>query len=149
MRKVCALLYYVHITTYNQIDCKRSHVLIINFYRLVRFHIQRRFCISLSFRVSNSGQPVIYAKNIVRKIPVTNCTAAYQQYLHGIINFYINLPLFGTQGRLTFDFSIPTYTLPFLFIYSIFHSTGISADGDTPEAPNPPPIGRQEQKSRA
>ena len=57
--KVRALLYYVHMTKYNQINCHCSHVLIIHFYSLIRFHTQRRICSSLSVR--------IYARKFCKK----------------------------------------------------------------------------------
>ena len=62
MRKVQALLYYVHMNAYNWINFKIPRVIIMHFYRLIRFHIRRRFCTRLSVRVSNSGQPVTYTR---------------------------------------------------------------------------------------
>ena len=53
MRKICALLYYVHPTTYNGINCNRPRV-------LIRFHTQRSFHASLSIRVSDSDHPITY-----------------------------------------------------------------------------------------
>ena len=64
MIKVRMLLYYVHITTYNQINYKFPHILIIHFSRLVQFHTWRHFCTSLSIRVSNPGHPVTYARKL-------------------------------------------------------------------------------------
>ena len=61
-RKVCALLYYVHMTTNNQIDLKFLRFLVMHFYRLVKFHILRHFRASLYGRVSDSGQPVTYTR---------------------------------------------------------------------------------------
>ena len=57
MRKVCALLYYVHTTTYNRINCNCLRI-------LVRFHTQRRFRASLYVRVSDSGHRVTSARKM-------------------------------------------------------------------------------------
>ena len=59
-RKLCALLYYVHTNTYNKINCKCPSVLVMQCYRLIIFHTQRRFCAGLSVRVINSVHPVTY-----------------------------------------------------------------------------------------
>ena len=48
-------------TTYNKINCKCPSVLVMQCYRLIIFHTQRRFCAGLSVRVINSGHPVTYA----------------------------------------------------------------------------------------
>ena len=69
MGKVRALLYYVHMNMYIQINFKCQHVLIMHFYRLIWFHIQRRFRASLSIRLSGSGQPVIYARKYCTNNP--------------------------------------------------------------------------------
>ena len=61
-RKLCTLLYYAHMNMYNKINCKLPRFLIMHFYRLIQFHTKRRFCASLSFRVSNSGHPVTYTR---------------------------------------------------------------------------------------
>ena len=68
MRKVHAFLYYVHMTTNNEINSNFLYVLIMNFYMLVWFHIWRCLCISLSVRVSNSGHFVTYARQYCSKI---------------------------------------------------------------------------------
>ena len=36
----------------------------MNFHRLVQFHIQGRFCVSLAVRVSNSGHPITYSRQL-------------------------------------------------------------------------------------
>ena len=56
-RNVCALLCYIHMSTYNQIYNKRLRIPIIHFHILVGFNIQRRFCASLSLRVSYAIRP--------------------------------------------------------------------------------------------
>ena len=48
MRNTQKLLDYVTITTHIKINWKRLHVPIIRFYKLAQFHIQRKFCASLS-----------------------------------------------------------------------------------------------------
>ena len=68
-RKVCTLLYFVHRTTYNQINWKLPHVVIMHSYRLVWFHTQGRFCDRISVRVSNSCHPVTYSKNVCTNKP--------------------------------------------------------------------------------
>ena len=68
-RKVCALLYYVHVNTYNQIKLKSPRVTIMKFYRLVQFHIQGRFNAIPSIRVYNPGQPVTYARQFYMNKP--------------------------------------------------------------------------------
>ena len=60
-REVCALLFYVHTTMYNIINCNCSCVLIVHLYRLIWFHTQISFHESLSVRVSYLGHPVTYA----------------------------------------------------------------------------------------
>ena len=62
--KLCALLYYVHKTTYYRINCNRPCV-------LVRFHTQRRFCAILSVRTPDSHHPVTYVRIFKRSSPVT------------------------------------------------------------------------------
>ena len=61
-RKLHALLYYIHMTKYKQINSKCPRVLVIHFYRLIWFHTQKRFRASLSVRVSDSVQPVTPAR---------------------------------------------------------------------------------------
>ena len=60
--KVHALLYYVHMTTYNRINCEclRVHV---------QFHTQRCFRASLSVRISDSGHPVTYDRQFCTDNP--------------------------------------------------------------------------------
>ena len=61
--KVCELLYYVvHMTTYIIINCKRPHIIIVHFYRVVQLHIRGKFCASLSVRASDSGQPITHSR---------------------------------------------------------------------------------------
>ena len=60
--KVRALLYYVHTTTYNRINCK-----FLRF--LIWCHTRRRFRASLSFRVSDSGHCVTSARNFCTNNP--------------------------------------------------------------------------------
>ena len=86
--KLRPLLYYVHTTTYNQINCNWTHVLIIHFYRLVWFNKQRRFHFNLSARVSYSGHPVTYC-SFTWTILVTKYTAGCKHTPHNIIRFYI------------------------------------------------------------
>ena len=69
MIKVCTLLYYAHITKYNWTNFKCLRVLIMHICKLVRFHIQRNFCASLSVRVSNPGQPVTYTRKFCKNKP--------------------------------------------------------------------------------
>ena len=66
---VPTLLYYVHMTKYNQVNCKFPRVLIMHVYILVRFHIRRRFHASLSVRVSYLGQPVMYDRQYCKNKP--------------------------------------------------------------------------------
>ena len=54
---------------YNRINCKFQQVIIMHFYRLVWFHIWRRFRVSLYIRVSNSDQHVAYARQFFTKNP--------------------------------------------------------------------------------
>ena len=61
-RKVRALLYYVHMTMHNIINCNRLRV-------HVRFHKQRRFFASLFVRVSDSGHPVTYYRKVCTNNP--------------------------------------------------------------------------------
>ena len=61
-RKLHALLYYVHMTMYNKMNCKFPHILIMPFYRLIWFHTRRRFHARLSVRVSDSGHPITYSR---------------------------------------------------------------------------------------
>ena len=68
-RKLRALLYYVHMATYNRINCKCPRVLTMHFYRLVRFHTWRRFCTRLSVRVFYSGHPVTHGINFFTNKP--------------------------------------------------------------------------------
>ena len=65
-RNLCALLYYVYTTMFNQINCNLPRVLIMHFYRLVWFHTQRNVRASLTIRVSNSGHHVKYARTFCR-----------------------------------------------------------------------------------
>ena len=81
-RKVCALLYYVNTTTYNQINFNHPHV-------LVRFHTRRRFSASLSIRVSDSCHPVTYAIKFCTNIPghkiylwMSVCSTRHNVILH-------------------------------------------------------------------
>ena len=87
-RNVCALLYYIHMTSYDQINFKFPHVLIIRFYRLVQFYTQGRFCASLSVRVSISGHPVTYVSQFCTNNTGQKYTAACQHAPHDIIRFY-------------------------------------------------------------
>ena len=56
-------------TTYNQINCKCPRVLVMHFYRLVRFHTQRRFHASLSVRLSYSDHPIMQARDFCTNKP--------------------------------------------------------------------------------
>ena len=42
----------------------------MHFYRLIRFHIQRRFRTNPYIRVSDSGQPVTYARKLCTNRPI-------------------------------------------------------------------------------
>ena len=68
-RKVCALLYYIYMTKKNWINYNWLRVLIMHFYRLVRFHTQRRCRSSLSVRLSDLGHPVMYIRFFCRNNP--------------------------------------------------------------------------------
>ena len=63
------LLYYVHTTTYIQINFRYQRFIIVHFYRLILFHTQRCFLASLSVRVYNLGHPVMYARNFCTNKP--------------------------------------------------------------------------------
>ena len=88
-RNFCALLYCVHVTTYNLINEKLPRVPIIHFYILLIFNIWIYFRASLSVRVSKSGQSIRYAINTVQKYPITTYTTTYHEPSHAIIHFYI------------------------------------------------------------
>ena len=64
-----ALLFYVHMTTYNWVNCKCPWVITVYFYRLIWFHIWRHFCTSLSVGLYNSGQPVTSARKYCKNNP--------------------------------------------------------------------------------
>ena len=79
MRKLLALLYYVHTNTYNQINWKFLRVLIMHFYRMGPFHTRRRFCTRLYVRVPDSGHPVIYVRQFCKNKPghkICRCMSA-------------------------------------------------------------------------
>ena len=61
-REVCLIIYYVHMTTYNIINCNCPHV-------LVQFHTRKYFRASLSVRISDSGHPVTYVRRFWTKHP--------------------------------------------------------------------------------
>ena len=60
-------LYYVGMDTYNKTNEKSPRIPIINFYILIKFNIQGKFCASLSVRISDSGQPVNCARKYCTK----------------------------------------------------------------------------------
>ena len=93
-QKKIVLLYYINMTTNNRINCKWPRVLIMYFYRLVRFHTQIVYCARLSVGVSNSGHPVMYARKFCNKRPVPKYTAACQHAPHEIICFFIILQFY-------------------------------------------------------
>ena len=66
MRNLRALLYYVYTTTYNWINCNCLRVFIMHFYRLIWVHTQRRFCPSLSVKLSDSGHSTTYTRQFCR-----------------------------------------------------------------------------------
>ena len=66
---VHALLYYIHMNAYNQLNYRRLLVPIIHFCILIWVHIWRHFCTSLSVRVFNSGHPVQWAIKYCMKNP--------------------------------------------------------------------------------
>ena len=72
MRNFRALLYYVHIHTYNWMNEKRPRIPIVNFYILLQFNVRRHFCAILSIRVSDSVQPVNCARKYRTKITYHN-----------------------------------------------------------------------------
>ena len=88
-RKVCALLYYIHTTTYNRINYNNPCVLAMKFYRLVWFHTRRRFRTSISVRVSDSGHPITQARRFCTKTPghkiyhcISVCSTLHHTLLH-------------------------------------------------------------------
>ena len=60
----------------------------MNFYRLVWFHTKRRFCVSLSVRVSNSGHPVKYSRRFCTNNPghkIYHCVSACSTWHHMLL----------------------------------------------------------------
>ena len=89
MIKVRVLLYYVHTTTYDQINFNWPRVLIMNFYRLVRFNERRCFCNSLSVRVYDSGQAVTHARKFCTNKPghkIYRCMSARSTQHHTLLH---------------------------------------------------------------
>ena len=74
------LLYWFHITTYSLIDSKLPIALVVQFYRLIQFHIRR-----LPVRVSNSGQPVTYSKQYFKN---KTCLTLYRCMSAGSTQHY-------------------------------------------------------------
>ena len=77
-----SLLYYVHTTKYNIINCNFPQVIVL-------FHTQRRFHTSLSIRVSDSGHPVTYARQFLANKPghkiyrcILVCSTQHHTLLH-------------------------------------------------------------------
>ena len=89
MRHIRALIFNINMTEYNKINEKQMWISIINFYIIVWFNIRRRFCASLSVRVSDSGRPVNYARKYFTKKLVTTYTITHQNASHSIINLCI------------------------------------------------------------
>ena len=88
------LIYYVHITTYNLFNYKRQYILIIQFYRLVQFHIRRNFYASPFFRVSDLGQPVTYARKFCTQNTGHTIYCCMTAGSHSIIYFHIILQFY-------------------------------------------------------
>ena len=88
MRKVCALLYYIHSTIYNQINWKWLPIPIMQFYRLVKFRIWRRFHASLSVRVSDTDQHVKYVRKYCKH---KNSNKLYCRMTSGFTQHYMLL----------------------------------------------------------
>ena len=87
--KIRALLSFVHMTTYNIINFKFPRVLIVHFYRLLRFHTQRHFRASLSLRVFNSCHPVNYSRQFFTNNPghkIYRCMSARSTRHHTFIH---------------------------------------------------------------
>ena len=101
MSKLRALLYYVHATKYNQINCECPRFLTIHFYILVQFHTQNCFSASLPIRVSDSGHPVTYAGKNLQTIPahkIYRCLSERSTRHHTILN---NLTILHTKTFFT------------------------------------------------
>ena len=110
-RKLCALLYYVYSTTYNQINCNCLRVLIVYFYIIIQFHPRRRFWASLSVRVSDSDHPVMYARQFFRNKPGHNiyrCMSVRSTQHHTIIH---NLTILHMQTFLCQPVTRAKYTV--------------------------------------
>ena len=89
MIKTCALPYYVHMTTYNQINQRRPRVTIIQFYILIWFHIQIHFHASLSVWVSSSGHTVKCTIKYITKNPFNklhHCIPACSTWNHTLLH---------------------------------------------------------------
>ena len=88
-KHIYALLYYVYTNTYNQINRNCPRVIIMYFCRLVQFHTRRRFRVSLSVRVSDSGHPVTYYRQFCRNKAGRNiyrCMTVHSTRHHTLIN---------------------------------------------------------------
>ena len=68
-RATCTILDSVNMPTNNLIIGKHLQIPIIHFNILIRLHIQRHVCTSLTVSVSNSGQPVKCASKYHTKKP--------------------------------------------------------------------------------
>ena len=88
---ICALLYCVHMTTYNQINEKCPRVPIIHFCILVGSNIRGHFVSSLSVRVSDSGQLVHLNRKYVMERTchnLQNCTPACFKWYNTLLHTY-------------------------------------------------------------
>ena len=88
-RNVCAVLDYVHTTTYNWINESLPCVPIVQFYILIWFNIRRNFCTRMSIRLTYSVHPVNCAINSAWNKPVTTYTTKHQHASHTIKHFSI------------------------------------------------------------
>ena len=82
MRKVQALLYYVHTNTYNRINCNRP-------LNLVRFHTRSSFFASLYVRAYDSDHPVTYARQFCTNTPgqkIYPCISVSSTRHHTLLN---------------------------------------------------------------
>ena len=80
--KVRAILYYVHMNTYNIINWNCLRV-------LVRFHTREKFRATLYIKVSDSVYPVTYAKTICTKTPghkIYQCVSVRSTQHHTILH---------------------------------------------------------------
>ena len=102
-RKLCSIIYYVPMNTYNIITCNCLRV-------LVKFHTKISFHASLSIRVSDSGHPVKCARQFLQPIPAKIYISGWQYAPHKIIDFYIILKFYIQRHFLRHPVTRPRYT---------------------------------------